>query len=185
MKQILHRIIAVGLLFAFLYDTTFRPLDLWLNLQHESTISTATNFNTQENAGIFTFKIPIALPYSTDWQAPIETNGLVEINGVFYTLIDKNISQDTLYIRALQNENARIIFNSLAEHIQKQVDKNSSNNDKNPSTVKTQLKLFHSTVTTFTITNHVSIVSLAIPNFSYQNSYQNNFSTQLFRPPNS
>lgn len=58
-------------------------------------------------------KLPFTLPYSTDWQTPLEADGLLEIKGEFYTIIQKKLERDTLYFECLKNNHAQEIFFSF------------------------------------------------------------------------
>lgn len=184
MKPFLQKIIAICLLAAFLYDTTFRPLDLWLSLQEETHSVLPETSLPNELGGVYTFKRAIALPYSTDWNTPIETEGLVEVGGEFFTLIDKQLKSDTLHIRAIKNDNARMIFNSLAEHIQSQLDKESTNKQTPHSSTKILLKVFHLPSSVFLqSTNFLFYKPSQIANYHYQRAYLQRYYSELLRPP--
>ena len=184
MKPFLQKIIALCLLAVFLYDTTFRPLDLWLSLQEETHSALPQTTLPNEHGGVYTFKRAISLPYSTDWNTPIAAEGLVEVGGEFFTLIDKQLKGDTLYIRAVRNDNARMIFNSLAEHIQSQLDKESTNKQTSHSSTKILLKVFHLPNSVFLQSiNYFFCKPSQIANYHYQLTYQQKYCSELLHPP--
>lgn len=122
----------------FFYASTFYPLQLWYNLQQEANSTFDFSQNTNE---VVCVKLPLALPYSKEWNEPQETKGLIQLNGQFYNLLKKDFRNDTLYIYYTRNQNAREIFASLSTYIQEQVAKAASPQN-NQSTHNQLVKLF-------------------------------------------
>ncbi|KIC96004.1 hypothetical protein OI18_02095 [Flavihumibacter solisilvae] len=49
-------------------------------------------------------KVPLRLPYQTDWKEYERVDGTIEIAGVYYSYVKRKISQDTLYLVCLPND---------------------------------------------------------------------------------
>lgn len=49
-------------------------------------------------------KVPLRLPYQTDWTEYERVEGTIEIAGVYYSYVKRKISQDTLYLVCLPND---------------------------------------------------------------------------------
>jgi hypothetical protein len=105
--------------FLALIVSTLLPLYLIFQLHQESNIYTSgilqEDFGTSKE---LILKIPIALPYATDWNENIESEGLFQYEGKFYTVVSKRYQSDTLYVSYLENSNARDIFNMLSDHFE-------------------------------------------------------------------
>lgn len=99
--------------------STLVPLYWVFQLKQESRFATSMLSENPSNEGSeITLKIPIALPYATDWDQPKESEGLFQHGDKFYTLVSKTYQSDTLYVTAIENSNARDIFTMLSEHFE-------------------------------------------------------------------
>ncbi len=103
----------------FLTISLLLPIYYLMELERESSIHTSEFLsNMQKEGEIFVLKMPFSLPYSNDWNHPLESEGLIEHDGEFFTVLSKNLKSDTLYIECIRNSNAREIFGSLSANIQ-------------------------------------------------------------------
>ncbi len=99
--------------------STMLPLYLVFQLHLESRLHTSTlALDSLSESSEIRFKIPIALPYATDWEQPRESEGLFQHGDKFYTLVSKTYHSDTLYVTAIENSNARDIFTMLSDHFE-------------------------------------------------------------------
>jgi hypothetical protein len=80
-----------------------------------------------ENAGTMVVKIPISLPYQTDWEAPREVEGELRQGDEFYQMVDQKMENDTLYTTIVADQNARDRFfdlaNQVSEHLSDEPEK--------------------------------------------------------------
>jgi len=60
---------------------------------------------------LITIKVPISLPYFSDWKEFEEYNGSIEVNGQHYNYVKRKVYNDTLILLCLPN----IEQNKLAE----------------------------------------------------------------------
>ncbi len=124
-KLFLKYFACFGLLACLFGHVLIVPLVLMKKLDNEANIHTSsleTSIEDTENPDRLSIKIGMALPYSGNWEESKESEGLIEHNGDFYTLISRDYKNDTLYFEYLKNSNAREIFSMLSDH----VDPNSS-----------------------------------------------------------
>lgn len=79
------------------------------------------------NAETMVVKIPISLPYQTDWEAPREAEGELRKGDEFYQMVDQKMENDTLYTTIVADQNARDRFfdlaNQVSEHLSDQPEK--------------------------------------------------------------
>lgn len=84
----------------------------------------------EQNSETIVVKIPIALPYHTNWEAPKEVKGEVREGDDFYQMKEQIMENDTLYTTMTADKSARENFFDLAnqvnEHLSDQPDSNSS-----------------------------------------------------------
>lgn len=106
--------LVVGVL---MYSTTLYPLQLWLKLEAEASVSLQHNEPTPEH---FVVKFPIAMPYASNWQEAKEAEGLLVRDGEFYTAIKKDFQNDTLSVYYIKNHNAREIYTMLSNYVKQQ-----------------------------------------------------------------
>ena len=66
-------------------------------------------------------KIPVSLPYQTDWKYPETAEGMIQHNGNYYQLKTSQLINDTLYVHCELDQSARERFISLASNIMSEV----------------------------------------------------------------
>lgn len=74
----------------------------------------ANNFNAGET---ITIKVPLALPYQSDWTGFQRVDGEFEKDGVFYNLAKQKIERDTLIIIAVKDHKEATLFESLTNFV--------------------------------------------------------------------
>ena len=111
----------------FLADLFVVPIVLLNLLKLEGSIQTASIVSLEGGPDYLEIKIDMALPYGSEWDAPKKGNGLLEKNGEFYTLVERNYKNDTLYFKYIKNTNAREIFSLLSDKV------SHNNNSNDPS----------------------------------------------------
>ncbi|WP_291035325.1 hypothetical protein [Dyadobacter sp. 50-39] len=62
-------------------------------------------------------KVPVSLPYQTDWSTPEPSEGGIRHEGEYYQIRTKQLLNDTLYVYCEYDQNARDRFMELADHI--------------------------------------------------------------------
>ena len=66
-------------------------------------------------------KIPVALPYQTDWKAPEPVEGIIRNNGNYYQMKTRQLIHDTLYVHCEFDQSARDRFSALASSIMTEI----------------------------------------------------------------
>jgi hypothetical protein len=116
-KRLNNRPVPIILLILFAGWLFLIPLGLYFQLRSESNVFTSSIDFSQGNPEVMEIKIGLAIPYSSEWASPQQSEGLLEYNGEFYTLISTDYKNDTLYFKYLKNQGAREIFSKLADHV--------------------------------------------------------------------
>ena len=85
-----------------------------------------------QNSREIILKVPVSLPYLSDWQSPEEGSGELLHEADYYDIVSKQIVNDTLYVKCQFNENARDRFWNLVstfdEHISSSQDPQKGHN---------------------------------------------------------
>jgi len=86
-------------------------------------------------------KFPFQVPYNNDWPDYRREDGQLEINGKYYSYVKIKISQDTIYLKCLPNQN----MNKLAaarQEVNKKLNNLPCDDTENNSIVKKANLLF-------------------------------------------
>lgn len=75
-------------------------------------------------------KVPVAVPYQNDWDAPEPVQGQIEHEGQFYQMKSRQLINDTLYVQCEFDQNARDRFSELVSRINDQVTGHSTDPEK-------------------------------------------------------
>ena len=82
-----------------------------------------------------TIKVPVAVPYQNNWDAPEPVEGKLEFDGQFYQMKSRQLVNDTLYVKCEFDQNARDRFMELVAKINDQVTSHSKSEKQVPSSV--------------------------------------------------
>ena len=75
-------------------------------------------------------KVPVAVPYQTNWDAPEQVEGQILHEGQYYQMKSRQLINDTMYVHCEYDQGARERFSDLATKINDQVTGNASNPQK-------------------------------------------------------
>lgn len=62
-------------------------------------------------------KVPVSLPYQTDWSHPEPSEGKIRHGSEYYQVRTKQLMNDTLYVYCEYDQNARDRYMELVDHI--------------------------------------------------------------------
>ncbi len=116
----MKKILSILLFFILLYQAGGFALQYLAPMESEA-------IPMDGNAETMVVKIPISLPYQTDWEAPREAEGELRKGDEFYQMVDQKMENDTLYTTIVADQNARDRFfdlaNQVSEHLSDQPEK--------------------------------------------------------------
>lgn len=116
--------------------------------EERHTIGAAGSDLIQQTAGSadILIKVPVAVPYQNNWDAPEPAQGEIEHEGRFYQMKSQQLINDTLYVHCEFDQNARDRFSDLVSKINEQVSGQSSDpqKDAHSSILKNFLKEYMS-----------------------------------------
>ncbi len=149
----------------------------------DAQLETALNNNTYNQADLFLVKIPINLPYQTNWNGYERVDGEVTVSGETYKYVQRKVENDTMYLQCIRHTEKINIEQKANDYFGKTTDaltntnasKKASNN-----TIKYQVEDFVYTQHSwqaFVFTNTKSF------NARYNLLISANYLQQLIRPP--
>ncbi len=86
-----------------------------------------------------TVKVPVSLPYQTNWTAPQPVQGKLQVGHEFYEMVEQIMLNDTLYITCKPDRDARANFFALAEHINKHIHDHATDGPKSSKSMVSKL----------------------------------------------
>jgi hypothetical protein len=113
------RLFAIVILNIFLLNV-LGHYGILLGLKAESAteVSSRLNSDMYDLGGTVTFKVPLAVPYSTDSEGYEKVRGEFKKDGEIYRLVKQRLYQDTLYIVCIKDEATSKIDQSLEDFVQ-------------------------------------------------------------------
>ncbi len=100
--------------------------------------------NSYDDSQLIELKVPINVPYQTNWSTFQRYDGEIEINGLLYKYVKRKVANDTLYVMCIPNtkkmhlENAREDFFKISNDLMQSNSSKKSDNSKS-NTFKNQL----------------------------------------------
>ena len=96
----------------------------WLQHLADTTLEARLDINDYSEASLIEFKVPLDLPYQTDWKGFERFDGEVTVEGQHYKYVKRKVQDGMLVVKCIPNENkhriesARDQFFQLANDLQ-------------------------------------------------------------------
>lgn len=104
-----------------LYNIMGFPLVYWIG-EYFANAGTAERSPDHPAAGeLLMLKIPIMIPYQTDWQVAEQAEGRVRRGDDFYQIVEQQLMNDTLYVKCKLDLSAKDRYLDLVSHVDKHV----------------------------------------------------------------
>lgn len=100
----MKKLFAITLLSIYLFNLTGYTL-LFQYIEYRSDKKLLANIEDARfsEQNLMEIKVPLHLPYTTDWQDYERYDGEIEIGGIHYNYVKRKLSGDTLYLLCLPN----------------------------------------------------------------------------------
>lgn len=92
----------------------------------------ASQYNDNE---LIVVKIPLPMPYLSNWNEYERVNGEIEFNGVYYNYVKRKLCNDTLFLLCLPNKSKTQFYHARHEYA-KQVNGTPSGENNDGSLIK-------------------------------------------------
>ncbi len=112
----MKKLISIVLLLALLFNLAGYNLLFWaLKYQAKQELIQHLDANSYSANRTITIKIPISIPYQTDWTAYERVDGDFEHHGEFYKLIKQKLASDTLYVVCIKDHKQKQLSSAMAD----------------------------------------------------------------------
>ncbi len=127
----MRKIASIVLILLLLFNVLgYYGLFMGLNYQNKQQLIQRLDLSDYNESETVTLKIPISIPYAIDSKEFERVDGEFEHQGEYYHLVKQRLSQDTLYIVCIKDNNSKRIHQALEDYVKtftdKPVDANSS-----------------------------------------------------------
>ncbi len=102
----MKRLVSILLFSLLLYNMVGYSIVYWLGgnvALHKHETQSASTLKEE----YITVKVPVALPYQTNWTAPQPVQGSIQVGEDFFEMIEQIMLNDTLYITCKPDHHAR------------------------------------------------------------------------------
>lgn len=135
----MRRTLAITLLAVFLFQLVgYYFVYFGLSVQANKSLISRLDAHDYSVDQTMTLKIPFTLPYWMEKEQFERVDGDFEYQGQFFKLVKQKLSNDTLYVVCIKNQEKKQLFDALADYIKLSTDQ--------PATSKQALKLWGSIV---------------------------------------
>lgn len=104
-----------------LYNIMGFPLVYWIGEYFAGTQNTGASSKSLPPEDFLILKIPIMIPYQTDWQVAEPAEGRLRRGDDFYQIIEQQLLNDTLYVKCKPDISAKDRYLDLVSHVDKHV----------------------------------------------------------------
>jgi len=101
--------------------------------QADEHLETALDNKTYNEADLFLVKIPINLPYQTNWTGYERVDGEVTVAGETYKYVQRKVDKDTMYLQCIRHTERNTIAQKANDLIGKSTDVANNNTSKKSS----------------------------------------------------
>jgi hypothetical protein len=101
---ILKKITALFIIILFLFNLFgYRIVVDYMQQKADAQLEASLDNNAYDDSQLIELKVPINVPYQTNWSAYQRFDGEVEVNGVLYKYVKRKVVNDTLYVMCIPN----------------------------------------------------------------------------------
>lgn len=98
--------VAITLLFIHLFNLAgYQLLFEYFIFQSDKHLSQQLDSRHYDEEQLVEVKLPLHLPYLTNWNEYERVDGEMEVKGVYYSYVKRKVCNDTLYLLCLPNQN--------------------------------------------------------------------------------
>jgi hypothetical protein len=175
------KIVSIAFIFLLLFNV-LGYYGLFFGLHYQNRQELIQQFDTENYSKLetVTIKVPLAVPYANDSQEYQRVDGEFEHQGEFYHMVKQRLSQDTLYIVCVKDQQSKRINQALTDYVKTFADKpvdGKSQTTTLPSFIKEYL------VGTYTIKSSSGGWSLNVNSESAPVVFIASFCASIIHPP--
>lgn len=114
----MRRIVAIALLLLLLFNVLgFYGIFMGLQYQNRQQLVQRFDADQYDESQTITFKVPLSIPYAGDRQDYVRVDGEFEHEGEFFHMIKQRLSQDTLYVVCVNDQQSKRIHRAMTDYV--------------------------------------------------------------------
>ena len=176
----MKKIISILFLLVFLFNVVgYKIFFYYLEIKADERIQSKIEQISELDKELITIKIPINLPYHTDWSNFERVDGEVNFKGKIYKYVKQKVSRDTLILLCI-NDEQKVEIGKQSDNYFKKINDLAKENNKKPNIKQTKIDYFESF-------EAAKFVLFSSNKFEYgvnkKNAYPLGFKRKLEMPP--
>lgn len=137
----MRRIVAIALLLLLLFNVLgFYGIFIGLQYQNRQQLAQRFDADQYDESRTITFKVPLSIPYAGDRQDYVRVDGEFEHEGEFFHMIKQRLSQDTLYVVCVNDQQSKRIHRAMTDYVKTFSDDVPGSQDQSKTIVPTFIK---------------------------------------------
>ena len=134
---LLKKIIPILLILVFLFNLVgYRFVTEYLQHRADKQLKNQLDSNIFDETQLVEIKIPLNLPYQSNWAGYQRYDGALELEGVLYQYVKRKVSNDTLYLLCIPNMQKMRLETVKNELFKLTIDFNQNENAKKSSNTR-------------------------------------------------
>ena len=103
-KLILKKVAALFFITLFLFNLFgYRLVVQYMQQKASAQLEARLDKNLYNDSQLIELKVPMHLPYQTNWSAYQRFDGEIEVDGITYKYVKRKVADDTLYLMCIPN----------------------------------------------------------------------------------
>ena len=95
--------------------------------------------NKYSEADLIQIKLPLNIPYTTDWKDYERCDGHIVLNGMHYNYVKRIVFNDTMYLYCIPNQQKTTLNNTKNEYAKQSTDLPSNKKTEQPAAKRSSL----------------------------------------------
>ena len=101
----MKKLVAILLLLIFIFNLIgYKAVFYYLQSKSQESLQASLDKQEYNENDLITIKVPLSLPYFTNWSEFEQYNGSIEINGQHYNYVKRKVYNDTLIMLCIPNK---------------------------------------------------------------------------------
>ncbi|HEX7457204.1 MAG TPA: hypothetical protein VF301_02115, partial [Ginsengibacter sp.] len=100
----MKKVAALFFIALFLFNLFgYRLVVQYMQQKVSNQLEASLDKNLYSDAQLIELKVPMNLPYQTNWSAYQRYDGEIEVDGIMYKYVKRKVANDTLYLMCIPN----------------------------------------------------------------------------------
>jgi hypothetical protein len=115
----------------------YRIVVQYMQQKASSQLEAKLDRNLYDESQLLELKVPVNLPYQTNWSAYQRFDGEIEVDGIMYKYVKRKVANDTLYLMCIPNTKKMSLETAKNDFFKLSNDLTQNNNSKKSDNSKT------------------------------------------------